>query len=46
MECQDCEGVVYITITLAATKGILLAKDANLLKENGGHIDPICKNLA
>ena len=27
------------TITLAAAKGIILAKDSNLLIENGGHID-------
>ena len=36
---RDRGGVVNTTITLAAAKGILLVKNANLLIENGGHID-------
>ena len=36
---RDRGGVVNTTITLAAAKGIILAKDSNLLIENGGHID-------
>ena len=38
-EVQDCGGVVNTTITLATAKGIILAKDSNLLIENGRHID-------
>ena len=37
---QDCGGVVNTTITLAAAQGIItLAKNSNLLIENGGHIN-------
>ena len=36
---QDRGGVVNTTITLAAAKGIILAKGLNLLIENGRHID-------
>ena len=36
---RDRGGVVNTTITLAAAKDIILAKDSNLLTENGGHID-------
>ena len=36
---QDHGRVVNTTIILAAAKGNILAKDSNLLIENGGHID-------
>ena len=38
-EVQASGGVVNTALTLAATKGIVLAEDANLLSENGGYLN-------
>ena len=38
-EVRSSGGVVNTAITLAAAKGIVLAKDANMLSENGGYLN-------
>ena len=38
-EIQASGGVINMSITLAASKGIVLGKDANVLAENGGYLD-------
>ena len=38
-EVRSSGGVVNTAITLAAAKGIVLAKDANMLSQNGGYLN-------
>ena len=38
-EVWSSGGVVNTAITLAAAKRIVLAKDANMLSQNGGHLN-------
>ena len=38
-DLRSSGGMVYSTIPIAAAKDIVLAKDANLLAENGGSIN-------
>ena len=38
-EIRASGGVVNTAITLAAAKGIVMAKDANILVENGGYLN-------
>ena len=38
-EVRSSGGVVNTPITLAAAKGIVLAKDANMLSQNGGYLN-------